>query len=315
MRAVRFAAMLIGALVADAAGAGALRQQTRETPTFRSAVDLVRVAAVVRDRKGRFVDTLTARDFEVLDADEPRPIVDFRAESAGISVALLFDMSGSMEVGVADAREAGVHLLSWLDASLDEAAVYMFDTDLIEVLPFTAGVRVLPPALTAHVPFGATSLHDAIARTARRVAGREGRRSGVVVLTDGNDNASRLTPAEAAAIASEIDVPVYVLGIVRSIDNPGRGNSAVPPGQSALTGPLSDLAAATGGRVAVASSPAERSLAARDIVGELRHQYFIAFESSGRPGWHPLVVRTRRQDLVVRARNGYQAGQSRPESF
>jgi hypothetical protein len=53
---------------------------------------------------------------------------------------------------------------------------------------------------------------------------------------------------------------------------------------------------------------------ARQIIDELRHQYLIAFESSGKPGWHPLQVRARDKDLTVRARSGYFAGQSRPIS-
>ena len=64
----------------------------------------------------------------------------------------------------------------------------------------------------------------------------------------------------------------------------------------------------------VVSTPGQRSIAARQIVDELRHQYLIAFESSGKPGWHPLVVRARGKDLTVRARSGYVAGQSRPIS-
>jgi hypothetical protein len=59
---------------------------------------------------------------------------------------------------------------------------------------------------------------------------------------------------------------------------------------------------------------AARSIAARQIVDELRHEYLVAFESSGEPGWHPLVIRARGKDLVVRARSGYIAGQSRPMS-
>jgi hypothetical protein len=84
--------------------------------------------------------------------------------------------------------------------------------------------------------------------------------------------------------------------------------------RSAFTGPLAMLAAWTGGSVVVASSPGQRSVAARHILDELRHQYLIAFESSGKPGWHPLVVRARNKDLVVRARSGYIAGQSRPSN-
>jgi phage gpG-like protein len=62
----------------------------------------------------------------------------------------------------------------------------------------------------------------------------------------------------------------------------------------------------------IASTIAERSIAARAIIDELRHQYLIAFESSGQPGWHPLEVRARGKNLIVRARSGYIAGQSRP---
>ena len=283
--------------------------------TFKSAVDLVRVSATVRDHKGRFVENLTARDFEVLDGSESSPVVDFRRESEGVSVAVLFDVSGSMESKLVDAREAGSHVLAWLDASRDEAAVYTFDTQLVEVAPFTVGLKTLPTSMAKVVPFGATSLHDAIAETARLSANREGRRSAVVVLTDGEDTASRLKPAEVSAIASAIDVPVYIFGIVPSIDNPFEDRSTVLPGRSRLTGALDDLSIWTGGRVFIASTPAQRSLAARQLVDELRHQYFIAFESSGKPGWHPLVVRARDKDLTVRARSCYIGGQSRPNSF
>src|SRR5262249_50677193 len=193
-----------------------------------------------------------------------------------------------------------------------EAAVYTFDTRLDEVAPFTTGLRTLPKAMTTVVPFGATSLHDAIAQTARRVGTREGRRRAVVVLTDGNDNASHLSPAQVSEVASEIDVPVSIFGMVASIDNPTSDTATNSVERSALGGPLADLAAWTGGHVFVASTPGQRSAAARQIVDELRHQYLIAFESNGTPGWHPLVVRAKQKDLTVRARSGYIAGQSRP---
>jgi VWFA-related protein len=163
------------------------------------------------------------------------------------------------------------------------------------------------------VPFGATSLNDAIAQTAERVGTREGRRRAVVVLTDGSDNSSRLKPSDVSALASAIDVPVYVFGIVASIDNPSADTRTSTTERSALLGPLADLAAWTGGQVFVASTPAQRSVAARQIVDELRHQYLLAFESSGQPGWHPLVIRARAKDLTVRARSGYVA-QLRPTS-
>jgi Ca-activated chloride channel family protein len=281
------------------------------TAIFKAGVDVVRVAAVVRDRKGRFVQDLTARDFEVLDGGKARPIADFRSDVTGVSVAVLFDVSGSMEGQLTDAREAARHVLSWLD-DRDEAAVFTFDTRLEERTPFTTGLKTLPDAMGRVIPFGATSLHDAIAAAARRVGQREGRRRAVIVLTDGADNASRLKPSDVAEVASEIDVPVYIFGIVKSIDNPSEETATTSVARSAFIGPLSELAVRTGGHTLVASAPGQRSMAARQIIDELRHQYLIAFESSGAPGWHALAVRSRNKDLVVRARNGYIAGQSRP---
>lgn len=287
-------------------------QNTQPSATFKSSVDLVRVTAVVRDSKGRFVRDLSEKDFEVLDRGQARPIAEFRRDLSGVSVALLFDVSGSMEGALPMAREAAAHVLSWLDTSLDEAAVFTFDTHLDEVTPFTTGLKTLPDKMGSVVPFGATSLHDAIAETAKRLGARLGKRRAVVVLTDGNDNSSRLSPSEVSAIASEIDVPVYLFGIVPSIDNPTSDFATNSIAQSALGGPLADLATWTGGHTFVASTPAQRSNAARQIIDELRHQYLIAFEASGTPGWHPLVVRARQKDLVVRTRSGYIAGQSRP---
>lgn len=285
-----------------------------QVAAFKAGVDLVRIAAVVRDQKGRFVQDLTARDFEVLDGGVARPINDLQRDIAGISVAVLFDVSGSMEGHMPHAREAAAHVLSWLDASRDEAAIFTFDTHFDARTPFTTGLRTVPDSIAQVVPFGATSLHDAIAETARLVGQREGRRRAVVVLTDGDDTASRLTASQVSAAASAIDVPVYIFGIVPSIDNPSEDTSTRAVG-SVFAGPLSDLATWTGGHVFVASTPGQRSIAARQIIDELRHQYLIAFESSGAPGWHPLVVRARNKDLVVRARSGYIAGQSSPTSF
>jgi Ca-activated chloride channel homolog len=282
---------------------------------FKAGVELVRITAVVRDRKGRFVRDLSARDFEVLDSGQPRRIADCRSELGGVSVALLFDVSGSMESRLADAREAAEHVLAWLDPQRDEAAVFAFDTALRQIAPFVPGLKTLPATMSGIEPFGATSLYDAIAQTAERSATREGRRWAVVVMTDGNDNASRLTPSDVSGIASAIDVPVYVFGIVAGIDDPAADIAASTVARSPFADSLLDLANWTGGQVFVASAPAQRSIQARALVDELRHQYLLAFESSGDPGWHPLSVRTRDKGLIVRARSGYIVGQPRQNSY
>lgn len=319
MNRTRLTNAMVATLVLATAGMVTVAaQQARPaqppSATFKASVDLVRVSAVVRDQKGRFVSDLAVRDFEVLDGGEPRRIQEFRHDESSVSVALLFDVSGSMESRMGHARETAEHVLGWLNRQGDEAAVYTFDTQLNEKAPFTTGLRRLPSTMDGVTPFGATSLHDAVARTAEQTATREGLRRAVVVLTDGRDTASRLSPGEVSGIASSIDVPIYIVGIVPAVDNPSADISLTTNERSALTGPLSDLAGWTGGRAFVASSIGDRSQTARQIVDELRHQYLIAFESSGKPGWHPLVVRARDKDLTVRARSGYFAGQSRPIS-
>jgi VWFA-related protein len=124
MLSMKRGGLIIGAAAAVfVAGAGGMGAQGQQPPvaTFKASVDLVRVTAVVRDHKGRFVQDLTVRDFEVLDGGQTRPITEFRHDMGGVSVALLFDVSGSMEGALASAREAATHVLSWLDATRDES--------------------------------------------------------------------------------------------------------------------------------------------------------------------------------------------------
>jgi VWFA-related protein len=208
------------------------------------------------------------------------------------------------------ARFAAHHVLSWLEQGRDEAALFTFDSRLHEVAPFTVDTRALQGALGEVDPFGATSLHDAIAEAARRAATRTGRRRAVVVITDGIDTASGLTPSQVSGIASEIDVPVYVIATVLPIDHQGR-EGALPrqaPAREAIDGNVEELATWTGGAFFYASTPADTSNAARQVLDELRQQYVIAFEPAAGNGWRPLEIRTRDRDYVVRARSGYMAG-------
>lgn len=301
--------LLSGAGSAMAQATDAAQPATQDAhSTFRSSVDVVSISAVVKDRKGRFVPNMGRTDFIVAESGQTRPILDFRAEADGpVKVAVLFDISGSMRVGskAVDARQAARHILGAL-RPMDEAAVFSFDTRLDRVTGFTSDQRVLENALDhVEAPFGQTSMYDAVAETARVVAtagsggGRLPQRSAVIVLTDGIDTRSRLTPEQVAAISSGIDVPVYILAVMSPIDDTREDGHGQAPG------PLSNLARWTGGEYFPVSAPAHASAAARQIVDELRHQYVLAFEASTRPGWRPLEVRTRDRDLVVRARAGY----------
>jgi Ca-activated chloride channel homolog len=280
------------------------------TPTFKTKVDLVSVTAVVRDGKGRVVRNLTREDFTVYEKGLPRKIVDFKASDQGpISLAVLFDVSGSMRgsPNMEAGKKAVDHILSWVEPKADEFALFTFDKDLRQETPFTNDAATIHAALDKMTAMGLTSLYDAIADTAKKLEHRPSPRRAVVVITDGVDTASTLTPSQVSGLASAIDVPVYVIAVVSPLDHPG-GDMAVPnANQSAVSTSLGNLA--TGGEMMVVSAPADASLAARELITELRHQYLIAFESSKDAGWYALDVKTRRRDLTVRARSGYFANQ------
>lgn len=286
-------------------------------PTFKSGVDLVTVTATVRDRRGRLVKGLDAKDFVVLDSGERRKISEFRAEPTSVSVAILFDISGSMRVAdrMTAARFAAHHVLSFLEPGRDEAALFTFDSRLHQVAPFTVDTRALQGALGEVDPFGATSLHDAIAETAKKMADRTGRRRAVVVITDGIDTASGLTPGQVSGIASAIDVPVYIMATVLPIDHVGREGALPRQDEVTQDGTIEDLARWTGGALFYVSTPSDTSTVSRQVLDELRMQYVIAFEPAAAEGWRPLEVRTTNKDYIVRARSGYMAGATRGVSY
>ena len=288
-------------------------------PTFKSTVDLVSVATVVRDRKGRFVRDLQKNDFVIREGNSRRDIVDFQADQdAPVRVALLFDVSGSMRVAslIEEARQAARYVLGALRLSpgsgktADEAAVFSFDMNLQSLQPFTTDPGAIETALSRVVPYGQTSLYDAVAQTAKQVAdvapGDRHRRA-VIVLTDGIDTSSLMKPEEVSSLASAIDVPVYVLTVVSPLDHAGTKEAVETRAQS-IDGTLRSLAQWTGGELFVTSAPAHESIAARQIIDELRHQYVLAFDSSASSGWHPLEVRVKDRDWIVRARSGYMSG-------
>jgi VWFA-related protein len=301
--------LLVGLAVISAQTGGA-----GNVATFRSGVDLVTMNAVVRDRRGRIVPDLKQADFELIDGGVPRSITGFRAEQAPVSLALLVDASGSMQVAskIEDARRAARLLAAWLHDGSDEVGLFSFDSGLRQIEPFAPyrGDASLERSLGGIAPFGMTSLHDAIAATARDLAARPNAHRAVIVFTDGVDNDSHLTAPEVSGIASAIDVPVYIIAVVSPLDHQGAA-TAVMSARPVPVGDLADLAHWTGGEFYVSSAPADTSLATRQIVEELRHQYLIAFERGSLPGWHPLELRTRRRQLVVRARSGYIVDQPR----
>ena len=300
------------ALCGGAAGASVRAQlpldQAQET--FRSAVDVVTIQASVRDARGRSLQGLTTSDFEVRDNGQLSRVLSFRSDGhSPVSLAILVDMSGSMRVGakIAMARRAFDAVLSQLRERDDEAAVFTFDSALHERRGFTSEPGQLQDALAEFDPFGTTSLYDATAATARRLAARSGARKAIVVLTDGIDTSSALTAADVSALASSIDVPVYIVATVPSLDQRQMIEAterALPSG----TADLRDLAEWTGGRLVFASTFTEATVVTSTVVSELRLQYVLAIEAAGAHEWRRLDVRVKHPSAVVKARSGYFGG-------
>jgi Ca-activated chloride channel family protein len=272
-------------------------QAQEPSPVFKTGVALVPITAVVRDSRNRMVRDLVRDDFHVLENSQPRPIVDFRVtDKSPVSLALLLDTSGSMRGPNFDnAKHVVDGLLNALDQKADEVALFTFDNAIRQETPFTSDPHVIRSALNTTHAWGLTSIYDAIAETAKQLGDQRSHRRAVVVVTDGADTSSTLSPAEVSGIASAIDVPVYVMAVV-----PPRADDIEAGG-----GDLSNLAYWTGGALShvTASKSAESTTGA--LMAELRQQYFLAIESATASGWHRLDVRTKRRGLTVRARSGY----------
>jgi Ca-activated chloride channel family protein len=301
-------------LAAQVTGSPGVGQEPRAT--FKSGVDLVTVSVAVRNENGRIVKDLKRSDFVVMDAGRESEIKDFYASESPISLAILLDISGSMAVGgnIDRARQAVTVATMTLRGNEDEAALFTFDSELRQVVAFTSDLERIHRVSLRGKPWGKTSLYDAIADTAATVSARDNRHRALLVITDGVDTGSRLTAAEVSAVASSIDVPVYLLTVVTPLDHPGTEFEVASDGRSTRTTTLADLARWTGGDLRVTSTPAHISVAVQDLFTELRQQYLISFEPGERPGWHPLEIHTRKKGLVVRARGGYMSGPSRSGS-
>jgi Ca-activated chloride channel family protein len=289
-------------LAVTAVGLSAATQDPARV-TFRSALDLVSVAVVVRDNSGRLVTGLRAEDFDVIDGGVARPVAHFEAGvDADARLAVLVDSSGSMVIGAKPARtRLAADLLFTGLRPADAATVFSFDSDVRRLTPYTASSDLLRQAVSTVVPYGTTCLFDAIVATAQSVREDAPRARAVVLLTDGLDTGSEHSADDAAAAATRLDMPVYVIGVGGLA---GQTRSTPRAAEMAESG-VADLARRTGGFSGDATSPTQLSALTRTILDELHHQYVVAFAAGSQPGWHQLQVRVRRGRVNARSRDGY----------
>ena len=248
-------------------------------------------------------------DFQVFEGGQLRPIVDFGAnDKAPINEAFLPATSGSMHVAanMARAKDFVEEFVGAIEPAVDEVALFTFDKSLRREVSFTKDRDEVYDALDGLKPWGLTSLYDAVAETAKQLGDRTSQRRAVVVITDGVDTSSALTPAEVSGLASGIDVPVYVVAAVSPLDHPGAPTAVVA---DTANGGLANVANWTGGELLYVSESNQIPVVAKELLRMMRHQYLLAIESSQSAGWYRLEVRTKRRGFTVRARTGYFAGE------
>jgi VWFA-related protein len=265
---------------------------------------------VVKDGRGRPITNLVDSDFRIVDEGKIVPLLDFRKGVEPVSLAILVDTSGSMRIGqrLATAKQAFDALLTQFLAG-DEGALYTFDKGLNEIVSFSTDVTSLQTGFARVNPFGSTSLHDAVAAVAARLAERPSMRRAVVAITDGWDNSSELSAVAASGAASAIDVPVYVLAVANTALPVDTNTVVVEPVAGGGVARLDDLTAGTGGASFSAETPEETSRSVRQILSDLRTGYVLAFTPQDAPGWHRVTVRVAPKDARVRTRAGFWMGQ------
>ena len=271
------------------------------------SVGWILVPVVVRSKAG-YVENLTLEDFRVSVDGRPVKIEDFeRRGEAPESVVFLQDLSGSMALD--DKLEASRQAVGYFLGKArpeDEFAVASFASGRTAVdVPFTDNVGAVREAIAAWEAYGTTSLHDAVAWLPEiSLAGRSVKRAAVVV-TDGVDNASQITPEVAREIVRRAELPVYVLGMA---SGDPYALSAERRKVYRYADVLNLLASLTGGRYYSVSGPDDLKEACAAISDELRYQYVLSFSTrdAGAVKFRTLKVEIPgRQGLRILTRQGY----------
>jgi Ca-activated chloride channel family protein len=273
------------------------------------AVRLVLLPASVEDRRGRVVTGLTAKDFLLTDEKVPQQIKYFSIEhDEPVAIAFVLDVSGSMrQNGKLEAAKEAIRFFVDQLRPKDRFALICFaDEQVAWVTPFTSDRNVFLERLMVQEGYGQTALNDAVAATPKLVDESSTGRKAIVLITDGVDNASRLTVYEAIKTARHVEVPIYTVGF----SSLPWEEAKQPTDLSTNMGVLRMFADETGGETYVIQDPDELKEAVDQISTSLRYQYLI--------GYSPLLTRwdgrfrsvqleARNSRYVVRTRKGYYA--------
>lgn len=277
--------------------------------TDSASVSWVLVPVVAQRVRGSAVPVtgLQAGDFRLFVDDRPVPVQSFESgDENPIRLIFLQDLSGSMSNGdkLGESRRA-VELFLGDVRPGDELALVTFASGETRLeVPWTGEVSRLTAAMSGWEAYGTTALHDAVAFLPRVRAPNEALRRAAVLLSDGGDNASTLTPAESRQALRAAELPLYALDLrFQRGDRPPRR----PGEESTFSELLELLSITTGGRYYAVDDAAGLSAACRAISAELRQQYVLGFEtrSVGAPGDHTIRLEVRRKRVRLRHRQSY----------
>ncbi len=272
--------------------------------TIKKQVNEVNVIFTVTDKHGHFVKNLTQKDFRVIDDNKPAAsILAFSSETnLPLRVGLLIDASNSVRDRFRFEQEAAIEFLnSIIRPRSDRAFVIGFDTTAEVTQDFTDSPELLSKGVRMLRPGGGTAMFDAIYYACRdklmKTPTTGPVRRAIILLSDGEDNQSRVTREEAIEMAQRAEVIVYTI----STNVSGlklRGDKV-----------LERIADATGGRAFFPFKIQDVANAFSEIQDELRSQYLLAYKpadlkSDGRYRSIDIIAENHKS-LRVRARKGY----------
>jgi Ca-activated chloride channel family protein len=273
--------------------------------TLSVDVDRVNVLFTVSDGRGRFVRNLDQRDFAVYEDDRPQDISNFSTEmNLPLNIAFLIDSSGSVRYKLRFERQAAAKFFSSaLRPGKDRVFVMSFDTKPALLQDYTDNPGLLSEALQKIIPGGSTSMYDAVYEAAvHRLAEQPGRRV-ILILSDGLDNSSHVSLAQALKAAQRNNVTIYAVS-TNSID------FSDPREKKTGDANLDELAKETGGRALFPAKVEDLARSFSRVSDELRSQYSLAYgpTNAKRDGtYRRIQIVALRKHYNVRCRRGYYA--------
>jgi VWFA-related protein len=268
-------------------------------------VNRVNMLFTVTDKKGKFITDLTKEDFQVLENKRPQSIQEFTAESdLPLRIAILIDTSNSIRDRFRFEQQAAVDFItSVIRPRQDKAMVVSFDSSAELVSDLSDEPEKLAAAVRSLRPGGGTALYDALYFACRdklqQDQPRHKFRRAVIIVSDGDDNQSRVSRDQALEMAQKADAVIYCIST--NISRIQADGDKV----------VKYLALETGGQAFFPFKAEDLAQSFENIANELRHQYNVFYRPDPLKTdglYHTVDLKVKgRKDLIVRARKGYYA--------